>query len=189
VSGRTAGGMFAVSDPSPFPPCLRSSSLGTTRARIPVAPLSASDERGMRVALAAAARGAVAGEVPVGAAVMRAESLVWEAHNETVARRDPTAHAELLVIHAALQDLATDRLSDCTLYVTLEPCAQCAGAIVLAKVGKVVFGAYDEKAGMAGSVGDLLRHPKLNHRPEVIGGVLDTECGELLREFFRERRP
>jgi tRNA(adenine34) deaminase len=119
---------------------------------------------------------------------MRGEGLIAEAHNETVARRDPTAHAELLAIHAALQGLATDRLSDCTLYVTLEPCAQCAGAIVLAKVGRVVFGAYDDKAGMAGSVGDLLRHPKLNHRPEVFGGVLGDECGALLRDFFRERR-
>lgn len=143
----------------------------------------------MRRALAAATRGASVGEVPVGAAVIRGEDLISEAHNETVARGDPTAHAELLAIRAALQSLGTDRLPDCTLYVTLEPCAQCAGAIVLAKVGRVVFGAYDDKAGMAGSVGDLLRHPKLNHRPEVIGGVLAVECGDLLRDFFRERRP
>lgn len=153
-----------------------------------MAQLSASDERGMRVVLAAAARGKAMGEVPVGAAVMRGDGLISDAHNETVARRDPTAHAELLAIHAALQGLRTDRLTDCTLYITLEPCAQCAGAIVLSKVGRVVFGAWDEKAGMAGSVGDLLRHPSLNHRPEVIGGVLATECGDLLRAFFQRKR-
>jgi tRNA(adenine34) deaminase len=105
-----------------------------------------------------------------------------------VVRRDPTAHAELLAIHRALERLRADRLPDATLYVTLEPCAQCAGAIVLAKVGRVVFGAWDDKAGMAGSVGDLLRHPKLNHRPEVRGGVLAEACGALLLDFFRDRR-
>ncbi len=110
------------------------------------------------------------------------------AHNETVGRRDPTAHAELLAVQRALSLLQTDRLGDCTLYVTLEPCAQCAGAIVLAKVGRVVFGAYDPKAGMVGSLGDVLRHPGLNHRVEVIGGVEEEECGALLRAFFGERR-
>jgi tRNA(adenine34) deaminase len=100
----------------------------------------------------------------------------------------PLGHAELLALRESLQRLGTDRLIDVTLYVTLEPCAMCAGAIVLAKVGRVVFGAWDEKAGMAGSVGDLLRHPRLNHRPEVIGGVLEDQCGELLRRFFEERR-
>lgn len=128
------------------------------------------------------------GEVPVGAVLVRDTKVVAAAHNETIARRDPTAHAELLVIHEALRKLATDRLEDATLYVTLEPCAQCAGAIVLAKVGRVVFGAYDPKAGMAGSVGDLLRHPKLNHRPEVMGGVMEQECGALLRGFFEQQR-
>ena len=113
---------------------------------------------------------------------------VAEAHNQTVLRRDPTAHAEFLVIQDALQRLGTDRLTDATLFVTLEPCAQCAGAIVLAKVGRVVFGAYDDKAGMAGSVGDLLRHPRLNHRPEVVGGVLAAESAALLQNFFAERR-
>src|SRR5437763_87301 len=88
----------------------------------------------------------------------------------------------------ALAVLHTDRLGDCTLYVTLEPCAQCAGAIVLAKLGRLVFGAYDDKAGMAGSVGDLVRHRSLNHRVEVIGGVREEECGALLRAFFAERR-
>jgi len=152
------------------------------------APVAPGDLAGMRAALRLAARAAAAGEVPVGAVVRRGASSLGEAHNETVARQDPTAHAELLAIQVALAALGSDRLTDTTLYVTLEPCAQCAGAIVLAKVGRVVYGAVDEKAGMAGSVGDLLRHPHLNHRPEVLGGVLAAECGALLAEFFRARR-
>ena len=127
-------------------------------------------------------------EVPVGAVVVQDGQLVAEAHNETIKRNDPTAHAELLVIQRALERSRTDRLTEATLYVTLEPCAQCAGAVVLAKVGRVVFGAWDQRVGMAGSVEDLLRHPRLNHRPEVIGGVLAEECGELLKGFFRGRR-
>ena len=119
---------------------------------------------------------------------MRDGVVVSRTHNETVARNDPTAHAELLAIQQALTRLGTDRLDDCTLYVTLEPCAQCAGAIVLVKLGRLVFGAYDDKAGMCGSVGDVLRHPRLNRRVEVIGGVLVEECGALLQEFFRARR-
>ena len=142
----------------------------------------------MRWALDLAARAVQAGEVPVGAVVVYQGRVVAEGHNETVARRDPTAHAELLAIQRALPVVGADRLNDATLFVTLEPCAQCAGAIVLSKVGRVVFGAYDDKAGMAGSVADLLRHPKLNHRPEVIGGVLAEACGALLTEFFRLRR-
>ena len=124
----------------------------------------------------------------MGAAVFRDGAVVARAHNETVARRDPTAHAELLAVQGALASLHTDRLTDCTLYVTLEPCAQCAGAIVLAKVGRLVFGAYDDKAGMCGSVGDVVRHPRLNHRVEVIGGVEADACGSLLGQFFREGR-
>jgi len=127
-------------------------------------------------------------EVPVGAAILRNGQLVAGGHNETVGLKDPTAHAELLAIQRSLRALDTDRLTDCTLYVTLEPCAQCAGAIVLAKVGRVVFGAYDDKAGMAGSVADLLRHPRLNHRPEVVGGVDAETCGALLKEFFASQR-
>ena len=142
----------------------------------------------MREALCQAQCAAGLQEVPVGAAVMRDGAVIARAHNETVARGDPTAHAELLAIQHAVGALHTDRLEDCTLYVTLEPCAQCAGAIVLAKVGRVVFGAYDAKAGMAGSVGDLLRHPRLNHRVEVIGGVDADTCGRLLEGFFREKR-
>ena len=142
----------------------------------------------MSAALEEARRATSAGEVPVGAAVFRDGAVVARAHNQTVARRDPTAHAELLAVQGALASLHTDRLTDCTLYVTLEPCAQCAGAIVLAKVGRLVFGAYDDKAGMCGSVGDVVRHPRLNHRVEVIGGVEADACGSLLGQFFRERR-
>ena len=142
----------------------------------------------MQWALAQAAQAASAGEVPVGAVIVSAGVVVGEGHNETMARRDPTAHAEILAIGRALKYLATDRLTEATLYVTLEPCAQCAGAIVLSKVGRVVFGAYDDKAGMAGSVGDILRHPKLNHRPEVIGGVMADQSAALLQRFFHARR-
>ena len=142
----------------------------------------------MAAALRLAERAAAAGEVPVGAVISRDGQAIAEGHNETVAQNNPTAHAEFLAIRRALAALDTDRLSDCTLYVTLEPCAQCAGAIVLAKVGRVVFAAYDDKAGMAGSVGDLLRHPRLNHQPEVRAGVLAQECGGLLEEFFLTHR-
>jgi tRNA(adenine34) deaminase len=143
----------------------------------------------MRAALALAGQGGARGEVPVGAVVRQEGRTLGSAHNETVARRDPTAHAELLAVQQALRAAGTDRLPEATLYVTLEPCAQCAGAIVLAKVGRVVYGARDPKAGMAGSVGDLLRHPSLNHRAEVWGGVLEEECGSLLRSFFAAPTP
>ena len=147
-----------------------------------------SDAAGIVAALAEAARAAEADEVPVGAVVVRDGTIIARAHNETVRRGDPTAHAELLAIQDALRVLETDRLTDCTLYVTLEPCAQCAGAIVLAKVGRLVFGAYDPKAGMCGSLGDLVRHPRLNHRVEVIGGIEQAACGRLLQEFFAAKR-
>jgi len=142
----------------------------------------------MAAAIAEALLAAAGDEVPVGAAVMHEGRVVARAHNETVARRDPTAHAELLVIQDALRAVASDRLTACTLYVTLEPCAQCAGAIVLAKVGRLVFGAPDPKAGMCGSVGDVARHPRLNHRVEVIGGLEEAACSRLLQEFFAAKR-
>jgi tRNA(adenine34) deaminase len=151
-------------------------------------PLDARDRLGMEAALAEARAAVAAGEVPVGAALVAAGRVVAAAHNDTVRSANPTRHAEWLVIAQALETLGTDRLTDATLCITLEPCAQCAGAIVLAKVGRVVFGAWDPKAGMAGSVADLLRHPGLNHRPEVVGGVLEEECGVLLRAFFEARR-
>ncbi len=152
---------------------------------IPLAPV---DRLGMEGALRAARAGLALGEVPVGAAVVVGGVLVAEAHNETVQQRDLTQHAELIAMRRAMATLQTDRLGEATLCVTLEPCAQCAGAIVLARVGRVVFGAYDAKAGMAGSVEDLLRHPRLNHRPEVIGGALEDDCRQLLRDFFDAKR-
>jgi tRNA(adenine34) deaminase len=142
----------------------------------------------MRAALHQARLAASKDEVPIGAVVMRGDEVIAEAHNETIVRKNPTYHAEFLAIERALEALDTDRLTDCTLYVTIEPCAQCAGAIVLAKVGKLVFGAYDEKAGMCGSLGDLVRHPRLNHRVEVRGGAESEQCADLMREFFSARR-
>jgi tRNA(adenine34) deaminase len=142
----------------------------------------------MEAALRLARVGSVREEVPVGAVVVADGEILSEAHNETIERRDPTAHAELLALHRALNRVDADRLPLATLYVTLEPCAQCAGAIVLAKLGRVVFGAYDARCGMAGSVYDILRHPSLNHRPEVLGGLMAAECGDLLKRFFLARR-
>jgi tRNA(adenine34) deaminase len=142
----------------------------------------------MEAALRLARAATVREEIPVGAVVVAEGELLGEAHNETVQRRDPTAHAEILALQRALQSVGEDRLPTATLYVTLEPCAQCAGAIVLTKVGRVVFGAYDPRCGMAGSVYDLLRNPRLNHRPEVVGGLMAEECGDLLKRFFLSRR-
>ena len=149
---------------------------------------SPADIAGMQAAVRLARAAAVRDEVPVGAVIMCDGEILAAAHNETIIRGDPTAHAELLAIQQALAKHHETRLSDATLYVTLEPCAQCAGAIVLAKIGCVAFGAYDHRYGMAGSVYDLLRHPRLNHRPEVIGGMLEEECGGLLKRFFQARR-
>jgi tRNA(adenine34) deaminase len=148
----------------------------------------AEDERWMRRALAAAAEAGPTGDVPVGALLVRDGEVVAVAANRTVRDQDATAHAEVLAVRAASRALGSWRLSGCTLYVTLEPCAMCAGALVLARVDRVVFGAWDEKAGMVGSVGDVLRHPRLNHRPAVRGGVLEGECGAVLRAFFAARR-
>ena len=149
---------------------------------------SPADLAGLQAALRLARAAAVREEVPVGAVIMRDGELLAEAHNETIERGDPTAHAELLAVQRALLAAGADRLANATLYVTLEPCAQCAGAIILAKVDRVVFGAHDARCGMAGSVYDLLRQPRLNHRPEVVGGLMAEECGELLRRFFSARR-
>ena len=147
-----------------------------------------SDIAWMRLALDEARAAAAAGEVPVGAVLVRDGVVVARAGNRTVRDQDATAHAESLVIRAASRATRSWRLEGHTLYVTLEPCAMCAGALVLARVDRVVFGAWDPKAGMAGSVGDVLRHPRLNHRPEVQGGVCAEEGGALLRDFFAGRR-
>jgi tRNA(adenine34) deaminase len=148
----------------------------------------AADEQYMRNALDLARDAALRNEVPVGALVVRNGTILAATTNRTIRDQDPTAHAELLAIREASAKLDRWRLDDCTLYVTLEPCAMCAGAIVLSRMKRVAFGAWDEKAGMAGSVGDLLRHPRLNHRPEVRAGVLAEECARLLEDFFLVQR-
>ena len=146
------------------------------------------DEQYIRNALDLAREAVKRNEVPIGAVIVRNGSILAAATNRTIRDQDATAHAELLAIREASSKLDTWRLGDCTLYVTLEPCAMCAGAIVLSRMKRVVFGAWDEKAGMAGSVGDLLRHPRLNHRSEVRAGVLAEECARLLEEFFQRQR-
>jgi tRNA(adenine34) deaminase len=145
-------------------------------------------EQMMALAIERAREAESHGDVPIGAVVARGGDVLASAGNERELRADPTAHAEVLAIRAAAEALGGWRLPDTTLYVTLEPCAMCAGAIVLARIPSVVFGAPDSKAGAAGSVLDLLAEPALNHRPEVTGGVLEAECAALLRSFFAARR-
>ncbi|MGH7664935.1 MAG: tRNA adenosine(34) deaminase TadA [Gemmatimonadaceae bacterium] len=149
---------------------------------------SVGDVEWMGAALAEAREAGARGEVPVGAVIVRDGEIIARSGNRIVGDSDPVAHAELLVIREAARIVGDRRLAGCTLVATLEPCAMCAGAIVLARLDRVVFGAWDDKAGMAGSVGDLLRHSRLNHRPEVRGGVRADECGALLKEFFVARR-
>ena len=142
----------------------------------------------MRAALAEAGAAAARGDVPIGAVLARGGETLAAAGNEREARGDPTAHAEILVLREAASRLGGWRLPDTTLYVTLEPCAMCAGAIVLARVPRVVYAAADPKAGAAGSVLDVLGEPRLNHRPEVQGGLLGEEAAALLAGFFAARR-
>ena len=146
------------------------------------------DDEFMALALAEAERCLEHGDVPVGAVVARGGAVVGAGRNERELRQDPTAHAEILALRAAAQAARSWRVLDATLYVTLEPCAMCAGAIVLARVPRVVYGATDPKAGAAGSVLDVLAEPRLNHRPVVQGGVLASECAALLTDFFAARR-
>ncbi len=128
------------------------------------------------------------GEVPVGAVLTKDDEILAEGHNLTVTTKDPTAHAEVVVIREAAQKLGDWRLTECTLYVTLEPCAMCAGALVLSRVKRLVFGASDPKAGMVESLGNLVQDERLNHRIDVTGGVLAGESSDLLKDFFRARR-
>ncbi len=139
-------------------------------------------------ALEMARLGALRGEVPVGAVLVRGGMLLAESHNRTVAWKDPTAHAEVVAIRSAARRIGDWRLIGFTLYSTLEPCAHCAGAIVLARLDRIVFAASDPKAGMAGSLANLVQDPRLNHRAEITRGVLGEESAALLRAFFRERR-
>jgi tRNA(adenine34) deaminase len=149
-------------------------------------PLSDADY--IRRCLTLAAQAQQRGEVPVGALLVQGDSVIAEGSNCPIAMHDPTAHAEILALRAGGQAMGSYRLADTTLYVTLEPCAMCAAAIVHARVRRIVFGAWDPRAGAAGSTIDIFRLPGLNHRVDVFGGVLSEACGELLQQFFAQRR-
>jgi tRNA(adenine34) deaminase len=146
------------------------------------------DEQSMRLAIAEARCALEHGDVPIGAVVVRGGEVIGAGRNERELRQDPTAHAEILALREAARAAGSWRVLDSTLFVTLEPCAMCAGAIVLARVPRVVFGCTDPKAGAAGSVLDVLSEPRLNHRPQLTRGVLAGECAALLTEFFAARR-
>jgi len=146
------------------------------------------DERMMTLALEDARDAAEAGDVPVGAVVARGEQVLGRAGNARERDQDPTAHAEILALRQAARAVGSWHLEGCTIYVTLEPCAMCAGALVLARIDRLVYGAADPKAGFCGSLGNLVQDPRLNHAVEITAGVLEGECAELLRSFFRERR-
>ena len=165
--------------------CIVAGSLGSL-SRTPLE--SASDEAYLREALAEAARGAVAGEVPIGAVVVAEGAVVARAHNAPIAEQDPTAHAEVLVLRRAARALGNYRLTGASLYVTVEPCVMCCGAVLQARLARLVYGAADPKAGAVESLHRLLDDARLNHRVAVQGGVLAAESVALLREFFESRR-
>lgn len=146
------------------------------------------DELYMKEALKAAQQAQEADEVPIGAVITCKNQIIAKAHNQVELLKDPTAHAEMIAITQAANALSTKWLEGCTLYVTLEPCAMCAGAIVLARLERICFGAFDSKSGAGGSVVDILRHPKLNHQPEVETGIYAGDCSEILTEYFRKKR-
>lgn len=153
-----------------------------------VADWSPQDVEFMRAALSDAAVAGADGEIPVGAIVVASGEAIAMGHNNSIAAADPSGHAEIVALRQAAQRLGNHRMPETTLYVTLEPCIMCVGAIAQARVGRVVFGAYDQKAGALGSVEDFSNSRALNHRFEVNGGLLADECGELLRAFFESRR-
>ncbi len=146
------------------------------------------DEYFMRLALREAQAALDHDDVPIGAVVVKEGEVIGQGHNERELRSDPTAHAEMIALREAARNLGSWRVLDAVMYVTLEPCAMCAGAIVLARIPRVVFGTWDTKAGAAGSVLDVLDVPQLNHRPQVEGGLLAEDCADLLRAFFASRR-
>jgi len=150
--------------------------------------VDAPDERVMRLALEEARSAAAGGDVPVGAVIVRGDEILARAGNAREREQDPTGHAEILALRQASRAIGSWHLEGCALVVTLEPCAMCAGAVVLARLDRLVFGASDPKAGFAGSLGDLVRDGRLNHEVDVTVGVLADECGEILRAFFAERR-
>lgn len=145
-------------------------------------------EEYMKIAFREAEKALESDDVPVGAVIIHDGAIIAKAHNQRELLRDPTAHAEMIAITQAASHMGSWRLDDTTMYVTLEPCAMCAGAMVLARIPRLVFGASDPKAGAAGSVMDILRHSRLNHRVEVIAGVMEEECGSILKEFFARLR-
>jgi tRNA(adenine34) deaminase len=149
---------------------------------------TAEDSNFMTEAIAQARSAAAEGEVPVGAIAVADRRIVGTGHNRPIALADPTAHAEILALRAAAATLNTYRLTTVSIYVTLEPCVMCVGAMLTARIARVIYGARDEKAGALGSIYDIGRDGRLNHRFEVIAGVLESECAELMREFFRARR-
>jgi tRNA(adenine34) deaminase len=146
------------------------------------------DHTWMREALAEARAAAEAGEVPVGAIAVVNDEIVGRGQNRVLRDTDPTAHAEIVALRTAAKSLGNYRLLECELYVTLEPCAMCAGAMIHARIKRLVYGAADPKAGAAGSVLSVLNHPQLNHQIEITATVLTDECGDVLREFFKQRR-
>ena len=150
--------------------------------------MDAPDERMMRLALEQARAAGAGGDVPVGAVIVRGDEVIAQAGNAREREQDPTAHAEILALRQASKAAGSWHLEGCTMVVTLEPCAMCAGAIVLARLDRLVLGASDPKAGFAGSLGDIVRDGRLNHEVDVTVGVLAEECGEVLRAFFAERR-
>ncbi|WP_322009972.1 tRNA adenosine(34) deaminase TadA [Paraburkholderia sp. J12] len=151
-------------------------------------PVTERDRHFMRLAQAAAEEARAAGEVPVGAVLVRGDEVIATGFNHPIGGHDPSAHAEMAALRAAAQRLGNYRLPGCELYVTLEPCLMCAGAIMHARIARVVYGAHDPKTGACGSVVDAFANPQLNHHTSVVGGVLETECGDALRAFFSERR-
>ena len=150
--------------------------------------MSENDLHWMRHAIELARQGQEGGEVPVGAVIVKDNQVVGEGWNQPISQHDPSAHAEMVALRQAGKTLNNYRLLDTTLYVTLEPCVMCAGAIIHARVGRVVYGANDPKAGAAGSVVDIFANPRINHHVTVEGGLLGTECGDLLTQFFKAKR-
>ena len=155
---------------------------------VSIPPISERDRRFMALAQAAAEQARAAGEVPVGAVLVRGDEVIATGFNHPIGAHDPSAHAEMVALRAAAQAVENYRLPGCELYVTLEPCLMCAGAIMHARIARVVFGARDPKTGACGSVVDAFANPQLNHHTSVTGGVLDTECGAALKSFFADRR-
>ena len=164
------------------------SETGANKNSISLSPPGCSDKRFMAMALDEARTAALEGEVPVGAVLVKGETVLARGRNRSVQTNDPTGHAEIVALREGAQRAGNYRLTGTTLYVTVEPCAMCAGALLHARVARLVFGCHDEKSGAAGSLLDVLGHPGLNHRVDVLGGVLAKECKAVIQEFFKAKR-